>query len=81
MELEDLEDLIDLAVPAEERLFLYQLGEDAPDCPNIHTQAVLPLPEQHLRRAVPECLNLMSKGLDGDAKSAGKSKVSNLKHP
>lgn len=81
MELEDLEDLINLAVPAEERLLLYQLGEDAAHCPNIHPQTVLPLPQQHLRRAVPERLNLMSEGLDGYAKSAGKSKISNLQHP
>lgn len=78
MELENLEDLVDFAIPAEERLLLYQFGEDASDCPDIHPKTVLPLAQQHLRRAVPKRLNLMSEGLDGYAKSAGKPEISYL---
>lgn len=80
MELEDFEDLVDLAVAAEERLLLDQLSEDAADRPDVHSQAVLALAQQHLRRAVPKSFNFVCQCLDGDAKSAGKSKISDLEH-
>lgn len=78
VELEDLEDLVDLAVSAEERLLLHQFGEDAADCPDVHTQTILLLAQENLRRTVPKRLNLMSQGLDGETEGSGQAKVSNL---
>jgi hypothetical protein len=78
--LEDLEDLVDLAIPAEERFLFDELGEDASDGPNIHSQAVLPLSQQNLRSPIPEGLDLMGERLDGYAKGAGKSEIRNFKH-
>lgn len=53
MELEDFENLIDLAITAEEGLFLCKLGEDASDSPDVNSQAVLLLSEKHFRGSVP----------------------------
>jgi hypothetical protein len=69
--LEDLEDLVDLAIAAEERFLLDEFGEDAADGPDVHSQTVLPLSQEDLRRAVPEGLDLMREGLNGDTKGAG----------
>lgn len=80
MVLEDLEDLVDLAIAAEERFLFDELSEDTTDGPNIHSQAVLPLSQQNLRSPVPQGLDLMGQGLDGYAKGAGKSKIRNFKH-
>jgi hypothetical protein len=56
---EDLEDLVDLRVTREERVALERhLGEDAPDRPHIDCCRIVPAPEQHLRRAVPQRYNL-----------------------
>lgn len=65
MELENLEDLIDFTVSTEHRLLFHELSEDASDCPDIYTQAVLLLPEENLRSSIPKSLNLMSESLDG----------------
>lgn len=78
MELEDLEDLINLAVSTEESLLLSQFSEDASNGPNIDSQTVLLLAEQNFGCPVPKSLNLMGEGLDGQTEGTGKSKVSNL---
>ena len=65
MELENLENLIDFTVSTEHRLLFHELSEDASDCPDIYTQAVLLLPEENLRSSIPKSLNLMSESLDG----------------
>ena len=65
MELENLENLIDFTVSTEHRLLFHELSEDASDCPAIHTQTVLLLPEEDLRSSVPKSLNLMGESLDG----------------
>ena len=41
VELENLEDLIDFAISTEKWFFFDELGEDASDCPNINSQAIL----------------------------------------
>jgi hypothetical protein len=78
VELEDFEDLVDLAVATEKRLLFSELGEDAADSPDIDSQTILLLPEQHLGGPVPEGLDLMREGLDGETEGPGKSKVSDL---
>ena len=65
MELENLEDLIDFTVSTEHRLLFHELSEDASDCPDIYTQAVLLLPKENLGCSVPKSLNLMGESLDG----------------
>ena len=78
MELENLEDLIDLAVSTEERFLFSELGEDAANSPDINSETILFLSEQNFGCSIPECLNLMSESLDGKGKGACKSKVSNF---
>ena len=41
MELKDFEDLIDFTISTEQWFLLSQLSENASNCPNIHSQAVL----------------------------------------
>jgi hypothetical protein len=65
VELENLEDLIDFTVSTEHRLLFHELSEDASDCPDIYTQAVLLLPKENLGSSVPKSLNLMSESLNG----------------
>ena len=65
MELENFEDLIDFTVSTEHRLLFHELSKDASDCPDIHTQTVLLLPEEDLRSSVPKSLDLMGESLDG----------------
>jgi hypothetical protein len=78
VELENLKDLVDLTIPAEHGLFLHQFGKDASDRPDIDSEAVLLLPEENLGRPVPEGLDLVREGLDGQAEGAGESEVGNL---
>lgn len=78
--LEDLEDLVDLAIPAEERFLFDELSEDTPDGPDVHSQTVLALAQQDLGGPVPQGLDFMREGLDGNAKGAGKSEIRNFKH-
>ena len=78
VELEDLEDLVDLTVSAEERLLFDQFCEDAAHCPNVHSQTVLLLAQKHLGRPVPQSLNFVSESLDGQAEGTGKAKISNF---
>lgn len=80
MQLKDLEDLINFAVSTEKWSFFYEFGKDASDCPDVYSQTVLPLAKQDLRSPVPKGLNLMSEGLDGDAKGPCKSKICDLEN-
>ena len=80
VELENLEYLINFTVTAEERLLFDKLSKDASNCPDIHTQTVLPLSKEDFRCAVPEGLNLMCESLDGNSKSARKPKICNFEH-
>jgi len=73
VELEDLEDLVDLAVPAEQRLLLDHLREDAADGPDVDAETVLLLAEEDLGGAVPEGLDLVREGLDGEGEGAGEA--------
>ena len=75
MELENLKDLVDLAVSAEERLLLGQFSEDAADCPDVNSQTVLLLAQQNFGGTVPEGFDFVSEGLDGKGEGAGESKV------
>ena len=78
VELEDLEDLVDFRIAIKEGSFLDEFGENAAYCPNIHSKTVLFLAKQHLRSSIPEGLDLMSEGLDGNSKSTRQPKVSNF---
>lgn len=80
VKLENLKDLIDFTVTAEERLLLDKLSKDASNCPDIDAQTVLPLPKEHFGCAVPEGLNLMGESLYGNSKSARKAKICNFEH-
>ena len=80
VELEDFEDLIDLAITTEQRFLFDQLSKNTTNCPYIHPQTILPLPQQYLRSSIPQGLNLMGECLDGQSKSAGKSKISNFQY-
>mmetsp|Transcript_36645 Transcript_36645/g.90485 ORF Transcript_36645/g.90485 Transcript_36645/m.90485 type:complete len:280 (+) Transcript_36645:895-1734(+) len=52
-QLEDVQQLLQLAVAGEQRLLAGQLGEDAPHGPHIDGAGVLRAAQQQLRRAVP----------------------------
>jgi len=80
VELKNLKDLIDFTVSTKECFFLDEFSKDASNCPDIHAEAVLPLAEQNLWRAVPEGLDLMREGLNWNSKSAGEAKISNFEH-
>lgn len=75
MELENLEDLVDLAVSHEQGLLLNQLSKNAAHSPDVDSQTVLALSEEDLWGSVPEGFDLVGEGLNWNAKSAGKSKV------
>ena len=79
MELENLENLINFTVTAKERFFLNQLSENATNCPNIDTQAVLLLSKQHFRCSVPKGLDLMGKSFDWQAECPCQPKISYFK--
>lgn len=76
MELEDLENLVNLRITIKHRLFLDELGEDAADCPDIDAETVLLLAKQDFGRPVPESLDFVGEGLDGDSESACQPEVS-----
>lgn len=79
MELEYFEDLIDLRIAIEHWLLFNQLCENTTDCPDVNTEAVLFLAQQHFRCSVPQCLNFVSESLNRNAKSTSESKISNFK--
>ena len=76
--LEDLEDLVDLTVAHKQRLPLDHLCEDAPSRPQVHSQGVGSLSKQDLGAAVPQSDDLVGVSFNREAKSAGKSKISQL---
>lgn len=76
--LENLEDLIDLGIAHKQRSPLHHLGKDAASGPKVNTESVGLLTEQNFGAAVPESNDFMGVGLDGESKSAGKTKVSQL---
>lgn len=80
MVLKDFEDLIDFTITTEERFLFDEFSEDTSDSPNIHSQAVLPLSQQHLRGPIPQRLDLMGQRLDGYTKGPSKSKIRYFKH-
>ena len=75
MELENFENLIDLAITTEERFLFSKLGKNASNSPDIHSQAVLLLSEQYLRSTIPKSFNLVSKCFDGKTEGSCESKV------
>lgn len=78
MELENLEDLIDLTISTEERLFLSQLSENAAYCPDVNSKAVLFLTKQNFGGTIPESLNLMSECFNGKREGSSKSEICNF---
>lgn len=78
MELEDLEDLVNLRISTEKRFLLHKLSEDAANGPDVHSQTVLLLSQQHFRCAVPESLDFVSERLDGETEGASESKISDF---
>lgn len=71
VKLEYFEDLVDFRVAIEHGLFLNELRENTTDGPDVDAEAVLFLAEEDFGGPIPEGLNLMGKGLDGDAESTG----------
>lgn len=65
MELEYLENLINFTVSTEKGFLFSQLRENAANCPNVNSQAVLFLTEQHFRSSVPKGLDLMRECFNG----------------
>jgi hypothetical protein len=78
VELKYFEYLVDFTVSTEQWLLLNELGENAADCPDVHSETILALTKQHFWGSVPEGFYLVGKGLDGDAKGAGKSEIGNF---
>lgn len=70
------EDLVDFRVSHEEGLLLHHLGENAAGGPQIDTKGVGFLAEEDLRASVPEGHDLVRVSFDGEAKSAGKTEIS-----
>lgn len=70
VELEDFEDLIDLWIAREQGLFLNEFSKNASNGPDIDSQAVLFLSEQHFRGPVPKGLDFMGEGFDWKSKSS-----------
>lgn len=58
-ELEDLVDLVDLAVALEERSAEEELSEDASNRPYVHRERVILVSEKDFRCTVPQCLDFM----------------------
>jgi len=74
--LENFEDLIDFTVAHEQWPSLNHLSENAASRPKIDAKGVCLLAEQNFGATVPKCDDLVGVGLDGQAKSTGKTKVS-----
>lgn len=75
MELENFENLVDLAVAHEQSLLLNQLSKNTADCPDIDSETILALAQKDFGGAIPESFDFVREGLNWNAKSAGKSKV------
>lgn len=78
MELEDLEDLVNLRISTEKGLLLHKLSEDAANGPDVDSQTVLLLSQQHFRCTVPESFDFVSERLDGETEGASESKISDF---
>ena len=74
-DLEDFEDLIDLAVSHEERLLLSHLSEDAPSGPEIDSERVVLLAQENLRAPVPQRYHLVRVRLDWQPKGPCQTEV------
>lgn len=65
-QLEDVKELLELAVAGEESLFSCKLCEDASDTPHINSRSIVGCAEEDFRSSVPEGDNLVGVCLDGD---------------
>ena len=75
---EDLEDLVDLAVPHEKRSLLQHLGEDATRAPDVDAERVVLRTKQDLGASVPEGDDLVSVRLDRESEGSGQAKIGEL---
>ena len=78
VKLENLKDLIDLRIAHEEWSFLDELGEDATDGPHVDAKGVLSLSQQDFWGSVPQSLNLMCEGFDGDGEGSCEAEIANF---
>lgn len=71
-------ELVLIGSTGEERATCVHLGHDATCGPDINAGVVRAATEQDVRRTVPQRDDLVGKGVDGNSKSAGKAKISEL---
>jgi len=74
-DLENLVDLIDLAIPREEWPLGHHLGHNGPHGPQVHGQRVSLGAQQDLRGAVPEGHHLVCEGTDGGHEGASQAEI------
>ena len=74
----DPQQLVEVVLPGEERDPGDHLEDDAPDGPHVHGGAVVRVPEEHVRRAVPQRDDLVRVLFDGDAEGPPEPEVGDL---
>lgn len=77
---EDVEELVDLRVAVEERPTRVQLGEDAPDAPEVESERVTRLAHENLGRAVPQSDHLMRERAHRHSEGSREPEVRDLQH-
>lgn len=76
---ENMEQLLELGIPGEQRLPSNHFGEDASDGPDVDGGGVVSGTKQNLRSPVPERDDLMSVALERNSESTTKAQICNFK--
>mmetsp|Transcript_9292 Transcript_9292/g.20246 ORF Transcript_9292/g.20246 Transcript_9292/m.20246 type:complete len:207 (-) Transcript_9292:170-790(-) len=76
--LEDLQQLVLVASPREERTAVQHLRKDAPHRPDVHRSRILPGSHQNVGRTIPQSDHLMRVGPHGNPESTGQPKIGKL---
>ena len=77
-QLEDVQELLQLGVAGEQRLLPRQLGEDAPDAPDVDGGGVVGASEENLGGAVPQRHNLVRVRLHRHGEGATETEIRHL---
>jgi hypothetical protein len=77
-QLEDVEELLELGVAGEERLLPRELGEDAPDGPDVHRGGVVRAAQQNFGSSVPQRDDLVRVRFNRHGEGASEAEVGNL---
>lgn len=72
---EDFLQLILVGSSREKRASSVHFGHDAASRPNIDACVVRPASEQNVRRAIPQCHDLIREGIHGDTESASEAEI------